>query len=99
MYFIILLDNIITLCANINDGKEIDIIYEKNNENTMKYDALLRDYELIKQKLEDTSKELIKEKGKGKDKDTDKDKDKNREGKVTDDKMNMDFQNSKNFYF
>ncbi|KAI4480134.1 hypothetical protein M0804_010495 [Polistes exclamans] len=95
------IDNIITLFANINDGQKIDITCEKNNENIMKYDALLRDYELIKQKLEDTSKELIKEKekekGKGKDKekDKDKDKDKHREGKITDDKMNMDFQNMK----
>lgn len=83
------IDNIITLCANINDGKEMDITHEKNIENTSKYDSLLRDYELLRQKFEDVSKELMIEK---KDK---KDKDKNNDGKVTDDKMSMDLQNMK----
>lgn len=89
------IDNIITLCANINNGKEIEITHGKSIENTIKYDALLRDYELLKQKFEDVSKELVMEKQKEKEKEKDKDKDKNREGKITDDKMSTDFQNMK----
>lgn len=81
------LGDMMTVFANISDGKEVNIQDMKIKDNHGKYDKLSKEHELLKEKLDSVMKELLDEKEK-----------KKFSTKV--EEKNMDLQNSKYFdYF
>ncbi|CAL7935848.1 unnamed protein product [Xylocopa violacea] len=66
--------DMMTIFTNISDGKDVNIQDMKTKDN-VKYEKLYKEYELLKEKLDSTAKELSDEKekkksGKGEDKNT-----------------------------
>ncbi|XP_012237942.1 myosin-10 isoform X4 [Bombus impatiens] len=58
--------DMMTVFANISDGKEVDIQDMKIKDNHGKYDKLSKEHELLKEKLDSVMKELLDEKEKKK---------------------------------
>lgn len=73
--------------TNIKNGHNVDIPDVKQNDTTLKYDKLLKEHELLKEKLESAVKELASE----------KEKKKNQPSVRIDDTKNVDLQNGKQF--
>lgn len=73
--------------TNIKNGHNVDIPDVKSKENNLKYDKLLKEHELLKEKFETAVKELTSE----------KEKKKVQSNVKVEDTKNVDLQNSK-FY-
>ncbi|XP_017764379.1 PREDICTED: trichohyalin-like isoform X2 [Eufriesea mexicana] len=58
--------DMMTVFTNISDNKDVDIQNMKLKDNHVKYDKFLKEYELLKEKLDSVSKELSDEKEKKK---------------------------------
>jgi len=60
-----ILEDMLSIFANIKNGHNVDIpdVKQKDN-NNLKYDKLLKEHELLKEKFESTVKELASEKEK-----------------------------------
>lgn len=56
----------LSIFTNIKNGHNVDIPDVKSKDNNLKYDKLLKEHELLKEKLESTVKELASEKEKKK---------------------------------
>lgn len=60
------LENMLSIFTNIKNGHNVDIPDVKPKDNNLKYDKLLKEHELLKEKLESSVKELASEKEKKK---------------------------------
>ncbi|XP_032669574.1 golgin IMH1-like isoform X2 [Odontomachus brunneus] len=60
------IENMLGIFTNIKNGHNVDIPDIKPKENNLKYDKLLKEHELLKEKFETTVKELTNEKEKKK---------------------------------
>ncbi|XP_029663562.1 COP1-interactive protein 1 isoform X1 [Formica exsecta] len=60
------MEDMLNLFSNIKNGHNVDIPDVKPKDNNLKYDKLLKEYELLKEKLESAMKELASEKEKKK---------------------------------
>nr|XP_012140171.1 PREDICTED: trichohyalin isoform X1 [Megachile rotundata]XP_012140173.1 PREDICTED: trichohyalin isoform X1 [Megachile rotundata] len=56
--------DLMTIFTNISDGKDVDVQELKSKDNHAKYDKLLKEHELLKEKLDTVTKELSDEKEK-----------------------------------
>jgi hypothetical protein len=59
-------EDMMNVFTNIKNGHNVDIPDVKQKDNNLKYDKLLKEYELLKEKLESAMKELASEKEKKK---------------------------------
>lgn len=75
--------------TNIKNGHNVDIPDVKPKENNLKYDKLLKEHELLKEKFETAIKELTNE----------KEKKKAQSNVQVEDMKNVDLQNSKSHSF
>lgn len=73
-----------TIFTNISDGKDVDVQELKSKDSHIKYDKLMKEHELLKEKLDNITKELSDE----------KEKKRPQSGSKAEDK-NTDLQNSK----
>ncbi|XP_029160726.1 kinesin-like protein KIF15 isoform X3 [Nylanderia fulva] len=60
------IEDMLNIFSNIKNGHNVDISDLKPKDNNLKYDKLLKEHELLKEKLESTIKELTSEKEKKK---------------------------------
>lgn len=75
----------LNLFSNIKNGHNVDIPDVKLKDNNLKYDKLLKEHELLKEKLESAMKELASE----------KEKKKVQSNVKVEDTKNLDLQNGK----
>lgn len=76
-----------TVFANISEGKDVDIQDAKFKDTHAKYETLLKEYDLLKEKLDAVTKELSDE----------KEKKKTSSGTKTEDR-GIELQNSKSIF-
>ncbi|CAK9829077.1 Protein SOGA3 [Anthophora retusa] len=69
--------DLMTVFTNISDGKDVNIQDVKAKENNVKYDKLVKEHDLLKEKLDKITKELSDEKEKKKAQPSNKTDDKN----------------------
>ncbi|XP_018400064.1 PREDICTED: myosin-11-like isoform X1 [Cyphomyrmex costatus] len=79
------IEDILNIFINIKNGHNVDIPDVKSKNNTLKYDKLLKEHELLKEKFESLMKELASE----------KEKKKVQPSLKVEDTKNMDLQNVK----
>ncbi|EZA60068.1 hypothetical protein X777_13893 [Ooceraea biroi] len=60
------IEDMMNIFTNIKNGHNVDIADVKQKDNNLKYDTLLKEYDLLKEQLESTVKELASEKEKKK---------------------------------
>ncbi|KAG7189844.1 hypothetical protein KM043_017500 [Ampulex compressa] len=77
--------DMMSIFTSINEGKDVDMQHIKSSNDNFRYDKLLKDNELLKEKLDVTMKELAEE----------KDKKKGQQGTKVEDLKNVDLQNLK----
>ncbi|XP_029055697.2 trichohyalin isoform X1 [Osmia bicornis bicornis] len=56
--------DLMIIFTNISDGKDVDVQELKSKDSHIKYDKLMKEYELLKEKLDNVTKELSNEKEK-----------------------------------